>query len=196
MDDNCPLETHPFPPFIPDGAKILICGTFPPKSNRWSMEFYYPNRINDFWRIMGLIFHNDKDYSYDASAKTFRLDDIKRFLDEKKIALSDTGHAVRRLKDNASDKFLEIVEPLDLYALLDRMPDCVAIATTGEKAAEVMANLTSTEAPAIGECVTAALPSGHSVSIFRMPSTSRAYPLSIEKKARYYSDMFHRIGIL
>lgn len=196
MADDYPLETHPFAPFIPEGAKILICGTFPPKSNRWSMEFYYPNRINDFWRIMGFIFYNDKEYFYDAAAKTFRLCEIKQFLNDKKIALSDTGHVVKRLKDNASDKFLEIVEPMDLYSLLKMMPDCIAIATTGEKAAEVMAKITSTEAPGIGKCVNTALPSGHLVNIFRMPSTSRAYPLSLEKKALYYSDMFHQIGIL
>lgn len=45
-------ETHPWPPFIPPHAKILIMGTFPPAPNRWSMDFYYPNCQNDFWRIM------------------------------------------------------------------------------------------------------------------------------------------------
>ncbi len=196
MDDNYPLETHPFPPFIPEGAKILICGTFPPKSNRWSMEFYYPNRINDFWRIMGFIFYNDKDYFYDVTSRTFRLQEIKEFLNEKKIALSDTGNTVRRLKDNASDKFLEIVKPMDLYSLLKRMPDCIAIATTGEKAAETMASITSTVPPAIGKYVTATLSSGNVVKIFRMPSTSRAYPLALEKKAEFYKAMFHEIGII
>ena len=49
------IERHPFPPFVPRNAKVLILGTFPPKPVRWSMEFYYPNKTNDFWRIMGLI---------------------------------------------------------------------------------------------------------------------------------------------
>lgn len=44
-----PVEIHPFEPYVPDDARLLIMGTFPPKSERWSMEFYYPNRINDFW---------------------------------------------------------------------------------------------------------------------------------------------------
>ncbi|MDE6086436.1 MAG: uracil-DNA glycosylase family protein, partial [Muribaculaceae bacterium] len=59
------LETHPWPPFIPDHAKILIMGTFPPQPKRWSMDFYYPNRTNDFWFMMGLIFMDDKDALYD-----------------------------------------------------------------------------------------------------------------------------------
>lgn len=45
--DNIPIEYHPWQPFIPDGAKILIMGTFPPGNHRWSMDFYYPNPTND-----------------------------------------------------------------------------------------------------------------------------------------------------
>lgn len=191
-----PVETHPFEPYVPDDARLLIMGTFPPKSERWSMEFYYPNRINDFWRIMGLIFHDDKEYFYDAAARTFRLGLIKKFLNAKGISLNDTGHKVRRLKDNASDKYLEIVEPVPLMELLTRMPHCHALATTGEKAGETLASITGTVSPKIGEYVTATLGDGREVKIFRMPSTSRAYPLAIEKKAAYYADMFREIGIL
>ena len=46
--EDLPLERHPWPPFIPEGAKVLVMGTFPPGNHRWSMEFYYPNRTNDF----------------------------------------------------------------------------------------------------------------------------------------------------
>jgi G:T/U-mismatch repair DNA glycosylase len=189
------IERHPFPPFIPSGAKVLIMGTFPPKPERWSMDFYYPNRINDFWRIMGLIFFNDKDYLYDTKARLFKLDLIKKLLTEKGIALSDTGAAARRLKDNASDKFLEIVEPVPLMKLLAEMPECHALATTGEKAAETLAGITDSSAPKMGETIITTLSDGREVTIFRMPSTSRAYPLAIEKKAAYYAEMFEKIGI-
>ena len=59
---NIPIERHPWEPFVPENSRVLILGAFPPKSNRWSMEFYYPNRINDFWRIIGLVFFADKDH--------------------------------------------------------------------------------------------------------------------------------------
>lgn len=190
------IERHPFPPFIPSGAKVLIMGTFPPKPVRWSMEFYYPNKTNDFWRVMGIIFFDDVNY--------FRLPDgafdeplIRRFLEEKGIALHDTGAAVVRLKDNASDKFLEIVEPVDLGALLSRMPACHCIATTGEKAAGVLAEITSTPLPRIGEWVTACWePDGRQIEITRMPSTSRAYPLAVEKKAEAYRGLFRKAGLI
>lgn len=191
-----PLEYHPFPPFMPPGAKVLIMGTFPPKPHRWSMDFYYPNKTNDFWRIMGMIFFGNPSY-FRTSSGGFDKESIINFLTEKGIALSDTGSAVRRLKDNASDKFLEIVEPVRLSALLQSMPGCRYLATTGEKAAGVLAELTGTEAPKIGEWVEVRLRvPDRMVRITRMPSTSRAYPLSPELKAEAYRKLFLKAGLL
>ena len=68
------IEKHPFEPFIPDSPSILFMGTFPPQPKRWSMEFYYPNWTNDFWRIMGFIFYSDKNHFCDLQHKTYRLD--------------------------------------------------------------------------------------------------------------------------
>ena len=76
------IETHPFEPYIPDNAKILMLGTFPPKPERWSMDFFYPNKINDMWRIMGVIFYDNKDRFWDNNEKKFILNDIKTFLNE------------------------------------------------------------------------------------------------------------------
>ncbi|MCC8112596.1 MAG: uracil-DNA glycosylase family protein [Bacteroidales bacterium] len=166
-------------------------GTFPPGEKRWSMDFYYPNPINDFWRIMGLIFLNNKDALWNANAKRFDLEAIKRLMTEKGIALNDTARKVRRLKGNASDKFLEIIEPVPLQQLLEQMPQCHAVATTGEKAASVIAQLTSTPLPKMGEKVMM-----HDLAIWRMPSTSRAYPMKIEQKAEYYHRMFQSLGIV
>lgn len=196
-----PLERHPWEPFVPAGAKILIMGTFPPGPHRWSMEFYYPNRTNDFWFMMGLLFCGDKDALYDRHARQFRLDSIRALLTDRGIALGDTGRVIRRLKGNASDKFLEIVEPIPLYDLLATMPDCHAVATTGEKAAGVIAAITDTAVPAQGEMVLAPtvdeLPScPDGLEVWRMPSTSRAYPLPLAEKATRYARMFRHLGIL
>lgn len=192
QDIEIPTESHPFDPFIPDGAKILIMGTFPPQQKRWDMNFYYPNRTNDFWKIMGLIFLNNPSALYDPVTKHYRLPEIIDLLKERHIALSDTGAKVKRLAGNASDKFLEIVQPVDLDRLLNRIPECIAIATTGEKAASVLAELTGTEPPKIG----CKVPGPRGTSIWRMPSTSRAYPLALDKKAEYYQLMFHDIGLI
>ena len=190
-NQNMELETHPWAPFIPEGARVLVMGTFPPQRKRWSMDFYYPNRTNDFWYMMGLIFMGDRSALLRSGSRDFDLDRIKTLLRAKGIALNDTGRRIRRLRGNASDKFLEIVEPVDLDALLARMPECHTVATTGEKAAGVVASLTATDVPRMGEEVTDA----RGLHIWRMPSTSRAYPLKLELKAAHYERLFRSAGI-
>lgn len=184
-----PVERHPWKPFVPECAKYLFLGTFPPQEHRWSMPFYYPNRANDFWRIIGLIFLGDRNALWDAGQHLFKLDAIKSLLEHERIALWDTGMAVRRLKGNASDKFLEIVEPIDLAALLDETPTISHVITTGEKATGVIAAQAGVELPAIGVPVACQVGS-HPITLWRMPSSSRAYPLSLEKKAEAYMKVF------
>lgn len=172
-----------------------MLGTFPPKPERWSMDFFYPNRINDMWRIMGLIFYGDRNHFWDETTQRFRLPDIKAFLNERGIALWDTAMAVRRLKDNASDKFLEIVEPINLVALLDAHPTIHAVITAGEKATGVIAHIAGIDLPPIGQPVACEV-GEHEFMLWRMPSSSRAYPLSLERKAEAYRAMLQATGIL
>ncbi len=193
---DTPVERHPWKPYLPLGAKILVLGTFPPGRQRRSMEFYYPNRMNDFWRMASLVFFSDKDRLTDPVTGGFDLEGIKSLLGQRKIALGDTALEVRRRRGNASDKFLEILKPLPLIGLLDEMPDCLAVASTGEKAASVISQITGTPLPKPGGSVEFAMTAGRLVRIYRMPSTSRAYPLALEKKAEYYRRMFSELGIL
>lgn len=189
------IETHPFEPFLPAGAKVLFLGTFPPKPDRWSMNFYYPNKINDFWRVMGIIFFDDKEHFWDHTTGAFCLPLIKQFLTENGIALHDTAHRVQRLKDNASDKFLNIVETVNIGQLLSRCPTISAVVATGEKAATVVAQMAGVSTPAIGVPTICDI-DGHRFTLWRMPSTSRAYPLSLEKKADAYRKMLQAEKIL
>lgn len=195
MDTTPPLEKHPWPPFVPEQAHVLFLGTFPPQPKRWAMNFYYPNPTNDFWRIMGLIFNGNADAFYIRATRSYRLDDIKHLLMKKGIALADTGVEIRRLKGNASDAHLQIVKPLNLASLLNAMPQCRAIATTGEKAASVLAALTGSSIPPIGQ--TSGITIGdRTLTHFRLPSSSRAYPLAIDKKVVFYRNMFIDLGII
>lgn len=190
------VETHPWPPFVPDGAKALVMGTFPPGSHRWAMDFFYPNPTNDFWKLMGLIFLGSADALYDPASRRYHREAIEALLREHGIAMGDTGYRVRRLQGNASDKYLEIVEPVDLAALAARIPQLRAIATTGEKAGGVVAALTGTPLPPIGSSVVWERPGLPEVRIWRLPSTSRAYPLPLERKALPYAAFFKAAGCL
>jgi G:T/U-mismatch repair DNA glycosylase len=159
------------------------------------MEFYYPNLNNDMWRVMGLIFFGDKNYFVDTAHKTFRKELIIDFLKEKGIALFDTATVVRRLKDNASDQFLEITEATDISELLQQLSDCKAVAVTGQKAMDTLRLQLQVEEPLVGKSAEFVF-DNRPMRLFRMPSTSRAYPLPLERKAEMYETMLKTIGIL
>lgn len=188
------VELHPLEPFLPDGTRLLMLGSFPPSRRRWSMEFFYPNFINDMWRIFGIVFFGDKEHFVDTDAKTFRREDIIVFLEKVGIGLYDTACAVRRTKNTASDKDLEIVKETDVAELLRRIPQCRAVVTTGQKATDVMTGLFGVDTPKVGMSSPFTF-DGREMRLYRMPSSSRAYPLSIDKKSAYYERMFREMGL-
>ena len=248
------IERHPLEPFLPAGARILFLGSFPPPRARWSMDFFYPNWINDFWRIQGLIHFNDPHYfeykSLSAAPKRFDRARIIDFCTSHGLAFYDTASKVCRWKGNASDEFLEILQPADIVGMLTQMPDCHTVVSTGGKSAEEFATILSASgailsasgaiplsaAPASGtftplrsssgaapsSCSSAPLSSssgtlaalgsafdsapaispppvgsyldltlaGRPLRWWRMPSTSRAYPMPLAVKAAQYSLLF------
>ncbi len=225
-------ERHPFEPFLPPGARILFLGSFPPQPHRWCMPFYYPNWINDFWRIMGIIHYADKDHFCIPSEKRFDESAIRAFCADKGLAFYDTACEIRRLRDNASDAFLEVVTPTDIPSLLQRIPDCRTIVTTGQKATEILAEWLMSEPcpadqapaschfdqataschfdqakraetracerwpqpkslriPPVGGILDTHI-GPRPIRFWRMPSTSRAYPLPLARKADAYRQLF------
>lgn len=189
------LESHPLTPFLPQNAQILLLGSFPPQQKRWSMDFFYPNYQNDMWRILGMVFFADKNIFVESKEKRFRKEEIIQFAKSTGIAFYDTAEVVRRLRDNASDNHLEIVRPTDIEQLLSQLPHCKAIATTGEKATNELLSQHHAAKPKIGESTPIQIGTRH-LSLYRMPSTSRAYPLNIETKAAYYHAMFRDLDML
>ena len=191
------VEYHPLIPFLPTNAKVLFLGSFPPQRKRWCMDFYYPNFINDHWRIEGAVFFGDRHHFVDEEEKRFKLTDIIAFCQEKGLAFFDTSTAVRRLQDNASDKFLEVVEPTDIQALIAQLPQLRTIVTTGEKATETLCTtMKISSLPKVNTFVP--VPdtynqAGEQLVLYRLPSSSRAYPLTFEKKVEAYKRMFEQM---
>lgn len=181
-------EAHPLRPFLPPSARVLMLGSFPPPRKRWSIDFFYPNMQNDMWRIFGLVFFGEKDHFVLPAERRFNKPLLEAFLTERGVALYDTACAVRRLQGNASDKFLEVVEETDIAALLRQIPRCRAIVTTGQKATDVLCARFDLPQPKVGACV-AFMFEGRDLRLWRMPSSSRAYPLPLERKAEAYGHM-------
>ncbi|HAW64288.1 MAG TPA: DNA glycosylase [Alistipes sp.] len=172
-----------------------MLGSFPPQRKRWSMDFFYPNLQNDMWRIVGWVFFGDKARFLDPSGRRFDRDRIAAFCASKGIALYDTAVEVIRLKDNASDNFLQVVREVDLAALLARIPACRAIVTTGQKATDTLRAVAGCGEPPVGGSVEFRY-AGRTMRLYRMPSSSRAYPRPVEWKAGFYRAMFaETVGI-
>ena len=195
MDSLLNIEEHPLEPFLPANAVLLMLGSFPPQKKRWSMDFFYPNLQNDMWRIVGLIFFQDKEHFLNPEKKVFDKDRIIEFLNDKGIALYDTASAIRRLQDNASDKFLEVIEQTDISLLLKHIPMCKAIVTTGQKATDIIREQIEVKEPTVGTSEPFEF-GDKAMKLYRMPSSSRAYPLALEKKAAAYRVMFNELGLL
>jgi len=175
------VESHPLKPFLPSRAKILLLGSFPPPKERWKINFYYPNFQNDMWRIFGLVFFGQKDYFILKEEKTFDEEKIRNFLTNTGIAIYDTGEKVIRNKGNASDQFLQIVELSDISGILSKIPLCNTIASTGTKSMDALLNFTGKKKVVqIGDFAEKVF-GERKVKCYRMPSSSRAYPLAIQK---------------
>ena len=180
---------------MPEGAKLLMLGSFPPPKNRWCMDFYYPNFNNDMWRILGKVFYGERDYFVCKQEKRFDKEKIVAFLSRTGIGIYDAAESVNRLKGNASDAFLEVVSPADLKKLLAEIPECRAIVTTGTLATKTVAETFRVEAPSVGGKVPFCL-EARKITLYRTPSSSRAYPLAFEKKVEAYRKVFSDVKIL
>lgn len=190
------IETHPFEPFLPKNARLLMLGTFPPAPKRWCMEWYYPNFSNDMWRIFGHIFFADKLHFVNQEQKTYRLTELRSFLERIGVALFDTCLRIRRITGTASDKDLEVIEEADLDGMLRALPDCRAVVTAGQLATKIFTKHygIDTKGMRMGDYRTFDF-ENRTIRLYRMPSSSRAYPMRTELKAEYYQQMLNDLGI-
>ena len=194
---NDKKERHPLKSFISPQVKVMMIGSFPPVRSKWNMEFYYPNFQNDMWRIFGLVFFDNKEYFLDEDNKSFDVNLLKSTLTNKGIGIGDMGQEVIRLKNNASDKYLQIVETLNVKEFLPHIPLCNVFIAAGDKAAEALRLHFSDKIthPPSGGCVSFSY-KGRKFKLYRMPSSSRAYPMALGKKAEIYKQCFKDIGLL
>ena len=89
------------------------------------------------WRILGLLFYSNKEYFLETK-KAFSEEKAKAFCREKGIGIGDTAVEIIRLKNNASDNFLQVIKPINPEEVLSQIPECKAIVVTGQKAMDTI----------------------------------------------------------
>jgi len=204
------IESHPFGPVLPPDATVMMMGTFPPTADKWAMRFHYPNFYNDMWRIYGSVFFDDVNYFRVGDEKRFDPERIRAFMFERGIASCPTVTQAIRETGNASDKNLTVVTAVDLDSILPQVPKVETLFTTGGKATEVLLNLLakppakskypktnqSMDYPYEWQSDNNKKADVNNLTLYRLPSTSRAYPLALDKKVAAYKDFFKKIGKL
>tara|TARA_R110002073_G_scaffold72039_1_gene176325 strand:+ start:163 stop:864 length:702 start_codon:yes stop_codon:yes gene_type:complete len=209
-DKATELETHPFEPVLPPNATVMMMGTFPPTADKWAMSFHYPNFYNDMWRIYGRVFFDDADYFRIGDEKRFDPERIRDFMFERGIASCPTVKQAIRETGNASDKNLTVVTPVNLDVILPQVPKVATLFTTGGKATEVLLGLLdepiakskypktnqNMDYPYQWQSTDNQKADVNNLTLYRLPSTSRAYPLSLDKKVAAYKAFFEKMGKL
>lgn len=205
------IETHPFGPVLPPDATVMMMGSFPPTEDKWAMRFHYPNFQNDMWRIYGRVFFDDADYFRVGGEKRFDPERIRDFMFERGIASCPTVVQAIRETGNASDKNLTVVTPVALDNILAQVPKVETLFTTGGKATEVLLNMLDTppvksKYPKTNQSIdypyqglnadNTQKAAVNDLTLYRLPSTSRAYPLALDKKVAAYKAFFEKVGKL
>jgi G:T/U-mismatch repair DNA glycosylase len=98
------FEEHPFPPFVPDNATILIVGSFPGMEQVVNKnnpdEWFYSAADNLFWQILS--------DSFQTELKSVK--QKKDFCTAKGIAITDIFMKVKRKDKSNRDQYLTEME--------------------------------------------------------------------------------------
>lgn len=122
ISDHVP---HPFKWYVPNDAKTLIIGTFPPIEKRWSYAFFYPNIHNNLWKILSSI----ADLKLSLNKETM-IEERQQILHKLKLGVTDMGGVIRRLAPDSKDESLEIIEYMEILHILDEYPSIERIILT------------------------------------------------------------------
>ncbi len=98
------IEIHPFHPFVPVNATVLIVGSFPGREitqkNIEDDKWFYSTKRNQFWGIISGVYNIELKNATDKSY----------LFTKKGIAIADIILKARRNKVNNSDTNLEVID--------------------------------------------------------------------------------------
>ena len=99
---------HSIDPFFTSSSRVLILGSFPSPDSR-AMGFFYGNKQNRFWPLLGMIF--SEDVPSDVEGR-------KAFLSSHSIALWDVIRSCEI--EGSDDSTIREVKPNDISSILSR----------------------------------------------------------------------------
>ncbi|MDB5222706.1 MAG: hypothetical protein JWN83_1373 [Chitinophagaceae bacterium] len=98
------IETHPFPPYIPNNIKYLIIGSFPGKGQTEKTisetDWFYGAKRNTFWKILEEVYKTELKTT---SAK-------QKLFTTLQMGIADIILKAERKENTNSDSHLHIIE--------------------------------------------------------------------------------------
>src|ERR1700741_4648646 len=79
--------------------KTLILGSYPPHQNKRDFEFYYPNKQNNFWKILAAIAKTELKYMSGDDAVAEK----KQIMKKLKVGVENMGKTIQRRGTSARD---------------------------------------------------------------------------------------------
>lgn len=154
-------------PIVDESSVGLILGTMP-STISLSLQEYYANPLNQFWKIIYTIFDSRSEFQIRPMYK-----EKIRFLKQRKIALWDVLEECERY--NSEDAEIKNPTSNDFVRLFAEHPNIRYVYFNGQKAEKLFSRS-----------------NGHlrfdRLEFFSLPSTSPAYAsMSIENKVRLWS---------
>lgn len=127
------LHSHPYGPFLFEGATKLIVGTLPPprfttgELKEGDVDFCYGSRDGQLWPILDRIF--ELNLLYETTAEAIR--QREQFLRWRKIGICDMVECAERMKIDASDLGMQQVKLRNLLGYLSQYPTVDTLLFTG-----------------------------------------------------------------
>lgn len=120
-------EIHPDWYFDIPEIKTLILGSFPPHSSKWSYPFYYPNKQNNFWKILAAIHKIELQYYSGQQAVAER----QQLMIDLKVGVQNMGKTIIRKGLSSQDTDIEITEFQDILSIIHKHPELSKIIISG-----------------------------------------------------------------
>jgi len=125
-------EIHPDWYYDIPEMKVLIIGSFPPHEDKYDYEFYYPNKQNNFWKILSRIC-TDADPKYYGGTEA--VEERKSLMKKLKAGVQNMGKIISRKEKSARDTDIKIEEFNDILSVIDQHPELETILISGYSAA-------------------------------------------------------------
>ena len=106
---------------------VLILGSFPPHENKRDFPFYYPNKQNNFWKILSAISKTPLQFTSGQGA----VDERKLIMEKLKAGVENMGRIIERKGTSAKDTDIRITKFHDISSILRKHKELSRIILAG-----------------------------------------------------------------